>query len=1001
MKKAVLPFIIILITIIKGFSQSSTPAVDSKEYEDVKQQGILQRGSAMPNAQSFTPSLEDFKRLGITHQMRNNGGAPSTASSSGCSCYIPPDNTYTLALPPCDDGSTSNLTIPFNFCLYGTNYTSLFINNNGNVSFVNSYSTFSGSTFPSSSYIMIAPFWADVDTRGSGTVQYKITPTAIYINWVGVGYYANHIDKLNTFQLIITNGSDPILPSGNNIAFCYGDMQWTTGQASNGINGFGGIPATVGINKGDGINYFQLGLFNQSGTAYDGGYGANDGVDWLDNKSFYFNSCTNTNMPPIANGFNNCDTVRICGSGDSVILNGSFLAPEIAQNTTVSINLNGTPNASVLSNVSGNAASTQVKIIASAANAGNNVITFTATDNGTPAGITVVNVNVFVTLINSVTVTANATASTVCAGTSVTLAGGGASSYTWSGGITDGAAFTPSATSTYTVTGSIGGCTNTASKTITVNPLPISNAGNDLTVCSGIASSIGVAPSAGNSYSWSPAIGLSDSTVSNPICSIGNTTTYTVTTTITVSGCHSKDSTIITVINQAPPVLTITNPAAVCSPNTINLTAASITAGSTGGGTLSYWSDAGATHPLTDSLLNVNANAISASGTDYIKVTVAGGCSDIKPVVVTIYPRPVSTFSTQNESSSLYCDGSIKAVLTGGTGTIQDQWLNASQTILSSTDSVGGLCPGTYTINLTDANSCTNTYTETIQAGPLPPTPPICMVTVDNTNTHNLVIWEKSNLNMTAIDSIEIYREIGTNSYARIGAVSSDSLSVFDDHGANPASTGYRYKLKSKNYHSAVSSLCDYHNTIYLTNTGANFSWTQYQVENNTTPVFSYHIYRDDNSTGNFVDIGNTTGNQFGYTDVNFASFPNSQYYVEAVMTAGSCTPTRSSFGGSRSNLKHFGISAVQELNSAAGFSISPNPFSTQTTITFNEEQKNTSIKIMDVLGKQIKSIDFKGRTLILEKEEMKPGIYFLQISDESFDKLRMTNVVNRKIVVE
>ena len=67
-----------------------------------------------------------------------------------------------------------------------------------------------------------------------------------------------------------------------------------------------------------------------------------------------------------------------------------------------------------------------------------------------------------------------ASASTVCNGTSVTLSGSGASSYSWSGGITNGVAFVPSATTTYTVTGTdANGCVNTASKTITVNALPV------------------------------------------------------------------------------------------------------------------------------------------------------------------------------------------------------------------------------------------------------------------------------------------------------------------------------------------------------------------------------------------------------------------------------------------------------------------------------------------------------------------------------------------------
>ena len=71
-------------------------------------------------------------------------------------------------------------------------------------------------------------------------------------------------------------------------------------------------------------------------------------------------------------------------------------------------------------------------------------------------------------------VTANATANTVCAGTSVTLTGGGATSYVWTSGVTDAVAFIPPSTATYTVTGTDGNnCSNTATKTINVNALPV------------------------------------------------------------------------------------------------------------------------------------------------------------------------------------------------------------------------------------------------------------------------------------------------------------------------------------------------------------------------------------------------------------------------------------------------------------------------------------------------------------------------------------------------
>ncbi|TAJ67572.1 MAG: HYR domain-containing protein, partial [Chitinophagaceae bacterium] len=71
------------------------------------------------------------------------------------------------------------------------------------------------------------------------------------------------------------------------------------------------------------------------------------------------------------------------------------------------------------------------------------------------------------------TVTASASAAIVCNGSSVTLTGGGASTYTWTGGVTNGVSFVPSVTSNYTVTGTdVNGCKNTATQTITVGSAP-------------------------------------------------------------------------------------------------------------------------------------------------------------------------------------------------------------------------------------------------------------------------------------------------------------------------------------------------------------------------------------------------------------------------------------------------------------------------------------------------------------------------------------------------
>ncbi|MFZ4740321.1 MAG: hypothetical protein ACOYLE_04075, partial [Bacteroidales bacterium] len=72
------------------------------------------------------------------------------------------------------------------------------------------------------------------------------------------------------------------------------------------------------------------------------------------------------------------------------------------------------------------------------------------------------------------TVTAQASATTVCSGTGVILTGVGTSGvvYTWDNGVTDGVSFNATTTTTYTVIGTLNGCQNTASITINVNPAP-------------------------------------------------------------------------------------------------------------------------------------------------------------------------------------------------------------------------------------------------------------------------------------------------------------------------------------------------------------------------------------------------------------------------------------------------------------------------------------------------------------------------------------------------
>ena len=143
---------------------------------------------------------------------------------------------------------------------FGTTYTYLFVNNNGNVTFRRADGHLHAVRHHRRrSPPIIAPFFADVDTRGAArprsptrTARRRTTAAARSASTGSTSATTPaHTDKLNSFQLLLVDRSDR--GAGDfDIVFNYDSIQWETGDASGGSGGFGGTPAAAGFSAGTG-----------------------------------------------------------------------------------------------------------------------------------------------------------------------------------------------------------------------------------------------------------------------------------------------------------------------------------------------------------------------------------------------------------------------------------------------------------------------------------------------------------------------------------------------------------------------------------------------------------------------------------------------------------------------------------------------------------------------------------------------------------------------------
>lgn len=514
--------------------------------------------------------------------------------------------------------------------------------------------------------------------------------------------------------------------------------------------------------------------------------------------------------------------------------------------------------------------------------------------------------------------------------------------------------------------------------TITVNALTINVMSFNNVSCNGKNDgSVSVLMTGGTgmgTYSWST--GSTAKTISNLAPN-----SYTV----TVNDADGIPSTSVFVITE-PNVLVAnggTNKT-ICIGSSVNLS------GSATGGTGIYgyaWSGGSAiVNPVTNT-------------TYTLTVTDANSCKSTSTVSVIVNQLPIVSFTGLG---TLYCKNASPVTLIGSPsgGVFSGKGIVGNTFNTLDTSGVKSI---TYTF--TDGNGCTASQTKNVTVLANPKAPSICMITVDTISKYNIIMWDKTSI--LNADSFIIYREITSNDYQRIGAVSKSVLSQFVDtvrtkyhpNTGNPNTGTYRYKIAIRDTCGNYSEKSNYHNTLYTNQSNGTFTWNAYEMEGKSIPVqelTSYVLYRDDNSTGSWNPINSVSGTQYVMTDPNYLSYPNASWRVETQWSIG-CTPTAkvtNGFFASRSNInKPSSTTGIENIKETGSINVYPNPFDKQTKLSINIKSKSmVTIILFNSLGQEIS---------VIENKTLEGGDYTYDLNVEDKGIYMLKSVINGHAITQ
>jgi hypothetical protein len=583
-----------------------------------------------------------------------------------------------------------------------------------------------------------------VITPSGGPVAYSWSPSTFLSSTTIANPMANAATATTTYTLSVTSGGCattgtvtltvnalPIVTLSGNNNFCMGDSSLLTGTAGGTIqwyrNGVAIVGATANTYYASTSGVYNMTETNISGCTDSAAVGITITVNPLPVVTATASSttvCSGSNVTFTGggattytwnNGVTDAVPIAVTTSGYYVVTGTD--ANSCMNMDSVMINVNALPVVALGPDVTQCGGTVML-------DAGNVGSTYLWSDNSTSQMLTASSTGTYsVTVtdangctgndaidvtINPIPVVALGNDTSVCSGSFLLDAGNPGSTYLWSDNSTaQTLAVNTSGTYSVTVT-TAAGCSNSDAITLTINTSPTVSLGADITQCGGTVTLD--AQNVGDTYLWSD-----NSTAQMLTASTSGTYWVDVTN---ASGCTTRDSIMITI--NALPIVDLGTDVTQCG-GTVTLDAGNV-------GSTYLWSDNSTAQMLT----------VSASGTYFVDVTNANGCSGSDTIVVTINTPPVVTFSMAPDT---ICKNDAPLALTGtpaggtfsGPGvtgsTFNPTTLNGQQTVTYSFTDVNGCSGSASDIIFVDA--CTGITENSIPVSNVYPNPNLGQFTID------------------------------------------------------------------------------------------------------------------------------------------------------------------------------------------------------------------------------------------------------------------------------